>query len=84
MILGMIARVSLGHSGRALQIGRRITAAFALVILSALLRVLLPLLAKSHPHGMEPQRMELGCRLRSVHLGLYPHTDQSQGGWPPG
>ncbi len=43
MILGMIARVSLGHSGRALQIGRRITAAFALVILSALLRVLLPL-----------------------------------------
>ncbi|MDX7763859.1 NnrS family protein [Aeromonas caviae] len=43
MILGMIARVSLGHSGKALQIGRRITAAFALVILSALLRVLLPL-----------------------------------------
>ncbi|MDX7800858.1 NnrS family protein [Aeromonas caviae] len=43
MILGMIARVSLGHSGRALQIGCRITAAFALVILSALLRVLLPL-----------------------------------------
>ncbi len=43
MILAMIARVSLGHSGRALQIGRRITAAFALVILSALLRVLLPL-----------------------------------------
>ncbi|ULH04819.1 NnrS family protein [Aeromonas caviae] len=43
MILGMIARVSLGHSGRALQIGRRITAAFVLVILSALLRVLLPL-----------------------------------------
>ncbi|WP_204385281.1 NnrS family protein, partial [Aeromonas veronii] len=24
MILGMIARVSLGHSGRALQVGRRI------------------------------------------------------------
>ncbi|MCH7373710.1 NnrS family protein [Aeromonas sp. MR16] len=42
MILGMIARVSLGHSGRALRVGRRITAAFGLVILSALLRVLIP------------------------------------------
>lgn len=42
MILGMIARVSLGHSGRSLQVGRRITAAFALVILSALIRVLIP------------------------------------------
>ncbi|MGY3945266.1 NnrS family protein [Aeromonas tecta] len=44
MILGMIARVSLGHSGRALQVGRRITLAFALVILSACMRVLIPLL----------------------------------------
>ena len=43
MILGMIARVSLGHSGRALHVGRRITLAFALVILSAFMRVLLPL-----------------------------------------
>jgi len=43
MILGMIARVSLGHSGRALQVGRRITLAFALVIFAALVRVLLPL-----------------------------------------
>ena len=43
MILGMITRVSLGHSGRALHVGRRITLAFALVILSAFMRVLLPL-----------------------------------------
>ncbi|MFM5857531.1 NnrS family protein [Aeromonas rivipollensis] len=43
MILGMIARVSLGHSGRALHVGRRITLAFVLVILSAFVRVLLPL-----------------------------------------
>ncbi len=42
MVLGMIARVSLGHSGRALKVGRRITLAFMLVILSALLRVLIP------------------------------------------
>lgn len=43
MILGMIARVSLGHSGRALQVGRRIQYAFALVIMAALLRVVIPL-----------------------------------------
>ena len=41
MILGMIARVSLGHSGRALQVGRRIQCAFALVIMAALIRVLI-------------------------------------------
>lgn len=43
MILGMIARVSLGHSGRALQVGRRIRSAFVLIIAAALLRVLVPL-----------------------------------------
>ncbi|MCJ2367635.1 NnrS family protein [Aeromonas dhakensis] len=44
MIMGMIARVSLGHSGRALQVGRRIQCTFGLVIMAALLRVLIPLL----------------------------------------
>ncbi|MGL5030062.1 MAG: NnrS family protein [Aeromonas sp.] len=43
MILGMIARVSLGHSGRSLQIGRRISIAFALIIAAGLTRVLIPL-----------------------------------------
>ncbi|OXS14143.1 heme-Cu protein NnrS [Zobellella denitrificans] len=45
VILGMIARVSLGHSGRPLEIGRSIVVAFALIIVAALLRSLLPLLA---------------------------------------
>ena len=45
VILGMIARVSLGHSGRPLTIGRPIVVAFVLLILAALLRSLLPLLA---------------------------------------
>ncbi|WP_375057077.1 NnrS family protein [Zobellella sp. DQSA1] len=44
VILGMIARVSLGHSGRALEIGKPMVVAFALIILSALLRSLLPML----------------------------------------
>ncbi|MEL3921056.1 NnrS family protein [Aeromonas enteropelogenes] len=52
MILGMIARVSLGHSGRALQVGRRIRSAFVLIIVAALLRVLVPLLWPAYTlHG---------------------------------
>ncbi|MEZ6967256.1 NnrS family protein [Aeromonas sp. S9(2024)] len=52
MILGMIARVSLGHSGRALQVGRRIRSAFVLTIAAALLRVLVPLLWPAYTlHG---------------------------------
>ncbi|MCO4209972.1 NnrS family protein [Aeromonas hydrophila] len=52
MILGMIARVSLGHSGRALQVGRRIQCALALVIMAALIRVLIPLLWPAYTlHG---------------------------------
>ncbi|WP_421186741.1 NnrS family protein [Aeromonas enteropelogenes] len=51
-ILGMIARVSLGHSGRALQVGRRIRSAFVLIIVAALLRVLVPLLWPAYTlHG---------------------------------
>lgn len=45
VIIGMIARVSLGHSGRPLEIGRTMVVAFALAILATLLRSLLPLLA---------------------------------------
>ncbi|MBM7456950.1 uncharacterized protein involved in response to NO [Oceanisphaera litoralis] len=45
VILGMVARVSLGHSGRPLKIGRSVVIAFALLILAALLRSLLPMLA---------------------------------------
>ncbi|MFP2768825.1 NnrS family protein [Oceanisphaera sp. KMM 10153] len=44
VILGMVTRVSLGHSGRSLEIGRPVVIAFALLILAALLRSLLPLL----------------------------------------
>ncbi|ELI6433713.1 NnrS family protein [Aeromonas salmonicida subsp. salmonicida] len=52
MILGMIARVSLGHSGRALQVGRRISCAFALVIVAAVIRVVIPLLWPAYTlHG---------------------------------
>ncbi|MGR6872894.1 NnrS family protein [Pseudomonas sp. HK3] len=44
MILAMICRVSLGHTGRALVINRLIAAAFFMIIVATLLRFLLPLL----------------------------------------
>jgi len=43
LTLGMMARVSLGHSGRALRISNTMAIGFVLINLAALLRVLLPL-----------------------------------------
>ena len=44
MILAMIARVALGHTGRPLKVGAAVSASFALLATGALLRSLLPLL----------------------------------------
>ncbi len=44
LALGMMARVSLGHTGRALEVGPAMIVAFALIHLSAVVRTLLPLL----------------------------------------
>lgn len=41
--LGMMARVSLGHTGRALRVSNAIALAFVLINVAALLRVLLPI-----------------------------------------
>jgi len=43
LTLGMMARVSLGHTGRALRISNAIAIAFVLINLTVLLRVLLPI-----------------------------------------
>lgn len=45
MILAMMARVSLGHTGRPLETPTYVALAFALVLAAALLRAVLPLLA---------------------------------------
>ncbi|MGO1247867.1 MAG: NnrS family protein [Oceanisphaera sp.] len=47
VVLGMIARVSLGHSGRKLEITRAMVVAFVFIILAALTRSLLPMLVPS-------------------------------------
>ncbi len=48
LILGMITRTALGHTGRLLKAGRLETTAYALVLAAALLRVFGPLIAPSH------------------------------------
>lgn len=45
LIIGMITRTARGHTGRTLQVGAPELAAYVLVLVAALLRVLLPLLA---------------------------------------
>lgn len=51
LTLGMMARVSLGHTGRALKASNTIAIAFALINLAALFRVLLPALIPSGYDG---------------------------------
>lgn len=48
MVLGVMTRVALGHTGRALRVGRPIVAAYALVVCGALLRVIGPALSPAH------------------------------------
>jgi uncharacterized protein involved in response to NO len=48
LTLGMMARVSLGHTGRALRAGPAMTAAFVLVNLAAVARVFLPAINPGH------------------------------------
>lgn len=45
LILGMISRVSLGHTGRPLEAGRAVTLSFILIAACGGVRVLLPILA---------------------------------------
>lgn len=43
LTLGMMARVSLGHTGRALKVSKVISSTFIMINLSALVRILLPI-----------------------------------------
>jgi uncharacterized protein involved in response to NO len=45
MILAMMSRVSLGHTGRPLEVPRYLALAFALIMLAAVIRSVLPLVA---------------------------------------
>ncbi|MEA3411255.1 MAG: NnrS family protein [Pseudomonadota bacterium] len=52
LTLGMMSRVALGHTGRALRVGGAMTAAFVLVNLAAVMRVLIPLILPDTQRGL--------------------------------
>ncbi len=67
LTLGMMARVSLGHTGRALGAGKTITAAFALVTLAAVARAIVPIFAPARYLLL----LEIAASLWSVAFLLY-------------
>ena len=67
LTLGMMARVSLGHTGRLLVAPPAITAAFALVMLAALLRVVTPIAAPS----LYPASLQVIGVLWTLAFGLF-------------
>ena len=50
MILSMISRVSLGHTGREIQVGKLMTSAFIMLFLAALMRTFGQLLTDNYLH----------------------------------
>ena len=67
MTLGMMARVTLGHTGREMRTVPLVTLAFALIVLAALVRVVLPQL----PVLAYPQVIIIAGGLWVVAMGLF-------------
>jgi uncharacterized protein involved in response to NO len=67
MVMGMVTRTALGHTGRALKAGRVEVACFVLVSLAAVLRVGLPLLLPAWTMAA----VALSALLWSAGYGLY-------------
>lgn len=67
MIIGMITRTALGHTGRPLRAGRVEVACYLLVLLSALVRVFVPLAVPAHT----VLAVSCSAALWSAAFGLY-------------
>ena len=85
MIIGMMTRTARGHTGRPLQADGWEVACYAMVLLAALVRVLLPLLA---PALDAARRAGVGCALvgciRSVCRALLAGAHAAPAGWAAG
>ena len=85
LTLGMLARVSLGHTGRLIKATPAIAAAFVLVVVAALIRVLAPALAPSGvqlSHGVAATAWALSMALflwRYVPILTTPRSDGKAG-----
>lgn len=69
--LGMMSRVALGHTGRALRASKGIVASFGLVTLAALVRVLVPLVDISDYRASVFIAGALWTAAFGVHLAIY-------------
>ena len=69
--LGMMSRVALGHTGRALRASRAAIASFVLVTLAAIVRVLVPLIDISHYRASVFIAGSLWTAAFGVHLAVY-------------
>ncbi|MEI8592854.1 NnrS family protein [Photobacterium sp. Hal280] len=67
MILAMVVRVSLGHTGRSLQTGKRILAAFVILIMAVLVRTLLIVIFP----GLMQHAYILSALLWAVAFGIF-------------
>lgn len=67
LTLGMMSRVALGHTGRALTVSPPVVASFVLVTLAAMVRVLIPLVS---PASYRPSLFVAGC-LWTAAFGIY-------------
>ena len=65
MILAMISRVSLGHTGRLLQVGKLMAVAYGAVFIAALIRTFLPML------GMPLESWNLSAGLWIIGFGIF-------------
>ncbi|MBI5720532.1 MAG: NnrS family protein [Burkholderiales bacterium] len=70
LIIGMITRTALGHTGRPLRAGRREIACYVLVALAALVRTFVPLVAP----GLTMPAVTASAALWSLAFGLYAVT----------
>jgi uncharacterized protein involved in response to NO len=67
MILTMMSRVSMGHTGRPLEVPTYLAWAFALIILAAIVRAVLPMLAP----GLTPWAWRVSALLWIVAFGCF-------------
>jgi uncharacterized protein involved in response to NO len=72
LILAMIARVSLGHTGRRIIAGRLITVAFVLIFLAAVVRV--PLAALFSQHSLAVWHLSITLWVAAFSIFLYRYV----------
>ncbi|WP_172840336.1 NnrS family protein [Solemya pervernicosa gill symbiont] len=73
MILAMISRITLGHTGRPLKPPRIITLAYISILLSAAVRVLLPAVAPSYSNWSITLAGGLWVLAYAIYLTTYAH-----------